>query len=375
MSRTRASAPKKQSSKTTSASRASANGGLSDRPNRRIFVMLKADGYGHGAVAVAKYLASRPIDYFATGSIEEAIAITRVTPTPVVLLGSLAPGLCPLVVAHGLVASLDDGAAAAALSQAAGKRSVEVFVKVDCGFGRFGVALADAPSYIRKIAALPGLRLACVYTHLPFSDATGRSWAANQSRAFEAMIEGLAREGLNVPLTQIMASPGLLGGLTDRQNAVAMGHILYGLSPLGASLAADTTGFRPALHSIVSYLAHIGRRLPEIEAAPYLRDTEGALGVVPIGICHGYRPIPGKAFMMINGGRARVLRPCLESTVVDLSGVPSPACGAEVLVMGSAGERITLEDLAQWQGTTPLSLLIGLVKSLHRRYLPAADEA
>ncbi len=339
-------------------------------PNRRIIAVLKADGYGHGAVAIARSLADRPVDYFAIGSIEEAIAIRRVTRTPVLLLGSLDPAVCPLIVEHGIVASLDNPPAAEALSHAAGGRQIDVFVKVDCGFGRFGVALSGAASYIKNVAALPGLRLAGVYTHLPFSDESGRAWAASQSRAFEHLIDALARDGLRIPLTQISASPWLSTGLADRQSAVAAGHLLYGLPPVNARLSTDMAALRPALHSIVSHLVHIGERLPDLEAAPYLRGGTGLLGVVPIGICHGYRPVPGQAFMIIGGVRARVLRPCLESTVVDLAAVLTPMIGTEILLVGAAGdERVTLDDLALWQETTPLSLLTGLVSHLHRRYV------
>ncbi len=339
-------------------------------PNRRIIAVLKADGYGHGAVAIARSLADRPVAYFATGSIEEAIAIRRVTSTAVLLLGSLDPVACPLIVEHGIVASLDNLPAAEALSQAAGGRQMDVFVKVDCGFGRFGVALSGAASYIKSVAALPGIRLAGVYTHLPFADESGRAWAASQGRAFETLIESLARDGLRIPLTQISASPWLSTGLSDGQNAVAAGHLLYGLPTVNARLSADMTAFRPALHSIVSHLVHIGERLPDLEAAPYLRGGTGSLGVVPIGICHGYRPAPGGSFMIIGGARAHVLRPCLESTVVDLAAVPTPTIGTEVLLVGAAGdERVTLDDLALWQETTPLSLLTGLVSHLHRQYL------
>jgi alanine racemase len=342
-------------------------------PSRRIIAVLKADGYGHGAVAIATSLADRSVAYFATGSIEEAIAIKRATSTAVLLLGSLDPVACPLIVEHGIVATLDNLPAAEALSLATGGRQMDVFVKVDCGFGRFGVALSGAASYIKAVAALPGIRLAGVYTHLPFSDASGRAWAASQGHAFETLIDGLARDGLRIPLTQISASPWLSTGLSDRQNAVAAGHLLYGLQPVNSRLSIAIDGIRPALRSIVSHLVHIGERLPGLAAAPYLRGGTGLLGVVPIGISHGYRPVPGEAFMIIGGVRARVLRPCLESTVVDLAAVPSPAIGTEILLVGAAGEaRISLDDLALWQATTPLMLLTGLMRHLKRRYLRAS---
>ncbi|MBM3522433.1 MAG: hypothetical protein FJX57_05700, partial [Alphaproteobacteria bacterium] len=175
---------------------------------------------------------------------------------------------------------------------------------------------------------------------------------------------------VRVPIAQVLASPGLLTGLDDPHNAVATGHLLYGLTPVSAAMAADLGGFRPALRSIVSRLVHLGQI--GNDAAAYLRGRSGALGVIPLGIAHGYRPTPGESFVIVGGARAPVLRPCLEGTVIDLSQVGSPALGMAVTLLGTAGAlRVTLDDLAAWQRTSPLALLTGLTKSLHRRYVEA----
>lgn len=346
-------------------------------PGRKFIAVVKADGYGHGAVAVARSLAGRPVDFFAAGSVAEAIAVRAAAPrTPVIILGSLLPAESREVVEYGLIASVDQAGSAKTLSEVAGNRPATVFVKVDAGFGRFGVSMAEAPAFIRWLAGLSGLILGGVYTHLPFSDVAGRAWAARQGRMFDEIIAALRAENLEVPVVQSLASPGLATALADRGNAIAVGHLLYGMAPVADSLDADIGGYRPALRTISTTLVHLSRRLPGDSAAPYLRAgiPDGLLGVVPIGIHHGYRPFAPAAHVLVGGVHAPVLRPCLENTILDLSEIPRAAVGDEVVLVGTSGDaRIKLSDLAAWQGTSPLAMLAGLGRALPRRLvMPAA---
>ncbi|MBI1773869.1 MAG: alanine racemase [Proteobacteria bacterium] len=338
-------------------------------PQRKIVAALKADAYGHGAVAAAQVLAASGADYLAVGSVEEA-AIVRGAgiDAPIVLLGNSLPEAAGEIVRLGVIASLEERALAMALAASA-RNPIPVFVKVDGGFGRFGVPLSAAAPFIRFVAAEPRLRLEGLYTHLPFSDAAGRSWAERQCHAFEALVAELAQQGLRPPVTQAMASPALLTGLGDDLNASTVGHLLFGLMPVARELHAGPTAFAPALLSVRTRLVHLGTPLPAGQSAGYLKGRSGPLGVVPIGIQHGYRPQLGTAAMLLGGKRVPVLRACLENTIIDLSGVPAPALGAEVIVLGGdEPERISLQELADWHGTSPLALLVTLGKSIPRRY-------
>jgi alanine racemase len=229
------------------------------------------------------------------------------------------------------------------------------------------VALPEAADFIRSVSAMPGLKLGGVYTHLPYSDEAGRAWAEKQGHAFSDMVSAIAREGIRIPVTQMLSSPGILCGAASRHNAIAPGSLLYGLSRFGRGGEPSMQGFRPALRSVTTTLLHVGRRLAGAEAAPYLRNGHSTLGVVPIGIHHGYRPTSPRAHMIVGGSEAPVLRVCLESTILDLSGAPNSAIGTEATVLGRSADReITLDRLAEWQQTSPLLLLTALGKSIPR---------
>jgi len=338
-------------------------------PDRKVIAVVKADAYGHGVAAVAAALGEA--DYLAVGTIEDAARIRRAgIAAPVLLLGSLLPGEVDAALRLRVIPSLDSRIAADAVAARAGA-PVPVFIKVDGGFRRFGVPLEDAAALIRHVASSPLLRLDGVYTHLPFADAEGRTWAMGRYAAFLALIDGLSAAGLDVPVTQALASPALACALADRCSAVAVGTLLFGLPPVGEALAgeADLSGFRPAVQAIRTTLVHVG---PAHAADPaYPVGPATVTGVVPVGLAQGYQARLGPAAMLLDGRRVPLLRVCMESTILDLSAAPAPRIGAEVTIMGGAGpSAIPLAELAQWQGLGAVATLLRLGAGLPRRHLP-----
>jgi alanine racemase len=285
------------------------------------------------------------------------------------VLGSLAPDAATEVVRHRLIASVDDRRAADALARAANAPQA-VWIKVDCGFGRYGVALPEAEAFIRAVADNPRLKLEGIYTHLPFADAAGREWAVRQTAAFRDLVAALEHAAIRFPVVQATASPGLLCGFGG-DTAVATGHLLYGLNPLraGSDTNVDFSALRLALRRVVTRLVHRTHRLQGDAAASYLRQSVGPLGTVPIGLCHGYRPAVGGAFMIVRGRIAPVLRVTVESTSLDLAEVPDAEPDEPVTVLGRGGDHeISPQRLADWHACGVLPLIMGLGRALPRAY-------
>jgi alanine racemase len=341
---------------------------------RRMIGVIKADAYGHGAVEIARTLSALGVDFLASGSLKESVGVRRAgISTPIILLGSLSREAIHDAIHHGAIPSVDSMTIAGELSRAT-TTPLSVFVKVDCGFGRFGIPITQAVAFVEHVLSLPYLKIEGIYTHLPFSDERGRNWAERQTREFDGLIAELAARGLTVPIAQSQASPGLSVGLTDNGTATALGHLLYGLSPVNAELTTTGTTpvLRPGLKSVNAKLIHAGESPKGAAAAPYLRGHHGRLGVVSIGIQHGYRPTSEEAHMIIRGSEAPLLRVCLENTIVDLSRIAEAQVGDMAIVVGSNGHiSITLQDLAKWQATSQLALLTAFGKSLTRTYIAA----
>ena len=249
------------------------------------------------------------------------------------------------------VYDLDGARAVSAAGEAAGRTAV-VYIKVDAGLGRLGVPLPDALEYIREVQRLPSFRVEGVYTHLSFYDEAERDWARGRMREFDRFLDDLEAAGIDIPVTQGLASSCMVAGLTSRANAVCPGHLLYGV-PSIAPTVADTSAFRPVLRSITSRIIHAGPPKAGMRGLPE-RDTPKRIGVIPLGLADGYRPAaPGRTpCALVDGARVPIRGISLEHITLDLSERPAAGVGDEAVLLGeSGGDSITLADLAEWQGT------------------------
>ncbi len=352
-------------------------------PGRSFIAALKGNAYGHGAAPVARALDGEGLAAFMTGSFDEARRIrSEGLRTPVVMFaGALPEGMADLVGA-GLVPTVVNraGAEAAARAVASGE-TAPVYVKVDAGLGRLGVPLAEAEGFLLDLAALPGLEVRGLYTHLPFGDARGRGWAEQRFAAFDALLARLEARGLAPPVTQAGASASVAAGLSDRGNAVCVGHLLYGLSPFSDASIADLSEYRPVL-------AEVGSRLVQVSNHPQGSDIAIAggygirhgrrTGVAPVGAAQGLaRPAPGsRPEALIRGRRVSILAVSLEHLTLDLTDVEEAEAGDAVLLLGRDGEaEIGLGELAAWFGTRELDAVLALSGRLAAHYRGAARGA
>ncbi len=339
-------------------------------PGQACIAALKANAYGHGVLPVATALDSEGLAAFMTGSFQEARRMKEAgLRTPVVMFAGALPAGMAQVIEAGLTPTVVDLAGAQAAAEAEAPPpggSTPVFVKVDAGFGRLGVALEEAENFLDALAQLPGLRVAGLYTHLPFADSSGRDWAERRLKAFDALLDRLADRGRLPPVTQARASCCLAAGLSDRANAVCIGHLLFGLSPFAEESVADISAFRPVLAEVGSRLIDIGEHRQGSDFA--IGDSYGIrhgrrAGVAPIGVSHGLpRPVPGsRPQALIRGRRVPIIAVNLEHLVLDLDGVADAAVGDAVLLLGCQGDgAIEFHELAAWFGKSGLDTAMAL---------------
>lgn len=342
-------------------------------PDIKIIASVKANAYGHGAVEIARALRGLDVYSLATSSYGDAVAMREAGIDAKIQMFpcNLPEGMRELL-RYDLMPSVYNRAGARAVSEAA-STTVPVYVKVDCGLGRLGVAVAEAAAFVHEVAALPRIVVEGVYSHLPYEDAAGREWAEQRLVAFDRLIAALAGSGLKIPVTQVIASAGVAGGVTGPGNAVCVGHLLYGGLAVADQDVADLSPFRPVLRAIKSRLIHIGRKGPGEAIASggaYVTGGDTTTGVIPVGLYDGYRrPAAGKtATVLMRGKRVPVIRVSLEYTNLDLSGIDGPEIGDEVVVLGASGDqRITVEEMAAWQGSAPLAVLMSFDRRLPSR--------
>lgn len=348
-------------------------------PETKIIPSVKANGYGHGVVGIARVLAEMNVYAFATGCFDDVLALGAAgVRDRVLLFAGQAPEATEQVLLSNVIPTVSNLETARAVSAAA-TVPTPVFVKVDCGLGRIGVYVDDAFDFVRKVASLPRIVVEGLYTHLPFNDLAGRDWARTHLPRFRELRDGLSEAGIHIPVTQALSSAGVVSGLDDFGcTAVCPGHILYGLSPVSTEVSACSQ-FHPvlrAIHTEVIQVAHHGaaRSMGLGGKGHYAAGTTS--GIVPLGLVDGYRPARnGQAEMLIRGQRVRVLSTSLESSTLDLTGVSDVEPGDRVVAIGEDGtERITLEDVAAWQATSALQVLMTFSGRMPVRYAATGRE-
>jgi alanine racemase len=344
---------------------------------RTAIASIKGDAYGHGCIAVARLL-ERHGAILWTGNVPEALAMREAgIKSKILLFGGYVPEALPELVAADLVPTIFDLAGARAAAKA-GEKITPVYIKVDAGLGRLGVPIEDARETIRAIAKLEGLKVEGIYTHLPFADVQGRDWALAKSKAFEALLNELAADGIQPEVTQVWGSSGLLADMPDFCNAVCVGHVLFGLSPVTRDIST-ADGFRPAVRSIRARLLHVAHHAAGRDIAiggQYAFRNAAKIGVIPLGVSDGMRRLVSgtSPYALVRGRRAPIIGTSLEHTVLDLADIDVPQVGEEVVLLGEMeGERVTLGDWSQWLGCSELDVVMSFSGRMDRQFINAAD--
>ena len=294
------------------------------------------------------------------------------TRLPIVALSPLLPAEIGDAVASEIDPTVADEAFARELSRAAGRagRPVRFHVEIDTGMGRVGVREEHAEAFLESVSALPGLRLASVYTHFPDADAADRSFAAAQVERFTALLGRLERKGLRPPRAHAANSAGTVNLPAAHFDMVRVGLVAYGVHP-------PHDQAMPPLAPVMSLRSRLVqvRDLPAGATVSYGRTYTTArpsrIGVVPVGYGHGYSwLLSNRGQMLLAGRRVPIVgRVTMDLTMVDVTDVPGAAVGDEVVLFGEqAGAAIPVEEFAAWSETLAYEVMCTLGKRVPRLY-------
>lgn len=328
----------------------------------QLCAVVKADGYGHGAQAVAAAALEGGASWLAVAMVEEGALLRQAgMGAPVLLLSEPPPEAMGEVVAQGLTPTIYTRAGARALAEAAtaARRVVDVHVKVDTGMHRVGVDPDGAAEIVGAVVGSDHLRFAGLWTHLAVADGTAeedRAFTSTQLERFGAVRRALAHAGLQARVHHAANSAGALCYPEARLDMVRCGIAVYGLEP-AFGLGAGAENLKPvlSLRSRVSLVRSLeagerpsyGRRYPLPEAS--------MVATVPLGYADG---VPRRYFdeggTVLIGGRRRPLAGTvtMDQVMVDCGPDPDVKVGDEVVLIGTQGaESISAWDWARTLGT------------------------
>jgi alanine racemase len=320
-------------------------------PARKIFAVVKADGYGHGAAELGAVFVAHGADALAVADLGEGIRLReRGIAAPILVYPSSLPEAAPDALAHRLTPTLVDVDSARAYAQAA-TAPCDVFVKIDVGLERLGVPAEQAVKTITGMLQLPRLRLAglCAHPHAP--DGADPAYAEWQLGRFTAVVDELEAMGIRVPVRLLAASPFVLRFPQTYLNAVDPGRMLYGITFPGEPAPLP---LRPTLRALTTWVIAVKELTPRerfAELAPFPVTAPMRLGVIPMGAADGLAWLHAGRVLVRGRAVPIVTGPNLEHTRIDLTPVPQAGVGDEVVIIGRQGDaEITVAEVAARNG-------------------------
>lgn len=341
----------------------------------KICAVIKADAYGHGAVAVGRYLESA-VEYFAVATVDEAIELREAgIQLPIIILSYVSPSRYDEVVRYGVtqtVYSFETAEQLAKAAKAQGK-TAKAHVALDTGMSRIGFAVNErSADDIRRISRLESLELEGMFTHFSCADMYDKSYSRMQMERYDHMCDMLDERNVVIPIKHICNSAGIMEFDSHRFQMVRSGIITYGLYP---SEEVDKTALdlKPAMsfrsHVVNVHTAEAG--IGVSYGATFVTKEPMRIATVSVGYADGYaRALSNKGRVLIHGQFAPVLgRVCMDQIMVDVSHIDNVQVEDVVTLFGRDGENfIPVEEPADASASFNYEFVCSLSRRVTRVY-------
>lgn len=345
---------------------------------KKVMCVIKADGYGHGAVELGRYLEKNGASAFAVAYLEEAIALREGGVTlPILMLGYTPAKYAPLIAKYGLSTAVVDLEAAKALEEEAAKAGVTlpVHIKIDTGMSRLGFLcqspdeIAESVNSICEIAKMPHLKIEAMFTHFSVADTPSEDdYTAWQLKNYLSARELLSSRGVAIPLCHTSNSAAILSHPECHFDMVREGIILYGLYP--DSIHRENGPLKPVM-TLKTTVAQI-KEFPAGTTFSYGRtfksDTPMRVAVIMAGYADGYpRRLSNAVTVTIRGKQYNQIgRICMDMCMIDVTGSDVER-GDEVILFGNGGP--SLEQISDTVGTINYELSCLVTPRIPRVYI------
>jgi alanine racemase len=349
-------------------------------PKRRIIAVIKADGYGHGAVPLGRAALRAGAGMLGVATVQEAVVLRAagIDAPILVMVNPHADGL-GLVVEHRLTLMISDIATAQRLGELAREagRVTSVHCKVDTGMGRQGFAANEAPDALQAISRITHIDIEGIATHFPSSDVPDDPFTLAQIKVFRQAVREIEKRGIPFEFAHAANSAAIINYPDSLFDAVRPGLISYGVWPV-----ADSSERSP-LRRVLRWETHVVqvRDLPDGASIGYNRSFTAngpiRIAVLPVGYADGYRRhLSNNADVLLRGRRCPVRGIIsMDQTVVDVSALPEVHPGDTATLIGGDGdETVTAEELARRAGTISYDILTGIGKRVVREYTGGGEE-
>ncbi len=343
----------------------------------KILAVIKADGYGHGSIPVAKRLMSK-VQYFAVATIEEAIELRQAgIDLPILILGYTSPRQYDEVVRYDVTQTIYSYDTAAKLDEAAkcaGKKS-KIHIALDTGMTRIGFVMDDeSVNDVVRINQLENVEVEGIFSHFSCADMKeDNGYNKRQMDNYDWFISELEKKGVDIPIKHLCNSAGIIEFADKKFNMVRAGIITYGMYP-SDEVRMDEILLKPALKWVTRVI-----NVKNVEAghgvsygATYTTSGPTKIATLSVGYADGYpRALSNKGRVIINGQFAPIIgRVCMDQMMVDVSHIDDVQIEDAAILIGSDGDNtLTVEEVANMAGTFNYEFVCNISLRVNRIFI------
>jgi alanine racemase len=347
--------------------------------SKEIIAIIKADGYGHGALDIAPTLLENGATRIAVAVLSEAIELRRGgIEESIMVLGFTPPSLIDMLLRYDIEQTVFSYDLAKEISVMAQRKNkiAKIHIALDTGMGRIGFLPNDeSVEEVYKISKLPNIIIEGLFSHFSSADEVDKEYTMFQFNNYNSFYKKLLQKGIKVNIRHLANSAAIIDFPEAHFEAVRPGIILYGYYPSN-EVHKDNIDLIPVM-TLKTNIVHI-KILPAGEYISYGRkfktNRESVIATLPVGYADGYtRLLYNKAKIIINGSFAPVIgRICMDQCMVDVTDISNAKIGDEVTLMGEQGDlKFTADTIAELIETINYEVTCMISKRVPRVYMRA----
>ena len=317
----------------------------------KIIAVVKTDGYGHGAIPIAKTI-DELVSAYGVATVDEAINLRRHDVTkPVIVIGYTHESQLDRLVSYDIRPTVFTLEMGKAVSEAAVRENkvAKIHIKIDTGMGRIGFRpTEESADVIKRISELPNIQIEGMFTHFARADEYDKTSTKQQYALFTEMINKLEERGIEIPVKHCSNSAAMMELPDFNLDAVRAGIAMYGLYP-SEEVDKELVKLTPALglRSHIAYIKEIHKGDTISYGGTFVAEKDMKVATIPLGYGDGYRR------SLSNNGRANILgRVCMDQFMVDVTDMDARKDDTVILLGKSGDEEISAEKLAEMAGLT-----------------------
>lgn len=340
-----------------------------------LMAVIKADGYGHGAVPIARFVDGL-VDKYAVATIEEAMELRNAgIDKEILILGAVNPHYYELLVTNDISQTVFTYDSAKKLNEVAlehGKKA-KIHIKLDTGMGRIGFRCdKEGLEEIVKINGLSNIEIDGTFTHLARADETDKDFSRKQFGLYMTMVDEMKKAGVEPGIRHIANSAGIIDLPEFALDMVRSGISTYGLYP-SEQVDHENIKLKPAMSikTCITYIKEVDEGTGISYNSTFVTKRKTRVATVPVGYADGYsRALSSKGHVLVEGKKAPIIgRICMDQFMIDVTDIENVTTDSVVTLLGVDGnESISAEEISALAGSFNYEFVCVVGKRIPRVY-------